>query len=226
MQNIAHRGASGYAPENTRAAFDLAIGMGADKIETDVQISRDGHLVLFHDTDLDRASDGHGPLADRTLSELGQLDLGAWFDPEFAGQRMLTLQEALDIYLARIPLVLEIKNPRAALPMMAAIPRSDRIEITSFHWEALLSARAQSATYNFGFLTPAFDTATIERCVAAGLAQICPHVETLTSELVAAAHKTGLIVRAWGVSRRDHIDHLRQTGADGATCNWPDWIGQ
>jgi glycerophosphoryl diester phosphodiesterase len=226
MQNIAHRGASGYAPENTRAAFDLAIEMGADKIETDVQLSRDGHLVLFHDTNLDRASDGHGPLADRTLSELQQLDLGGWLGPEFAGQRMLTLQEALDGYLARIPLVLEIKAPRAAQPMMDAIPRSERIEITSFDWDALLAARARSATYDFGFLTPVFDTATIERCVAAGLAQICPHVETLTPVLVEAAHSTGLIVRAWGVSRRDHIDHLRQTGADGATCNWPDWISQ
>lgn len=224
MQNIAHRGASGYAPENTRVAFDLAIAMGADKIETDVQRTRDGHLVLFHDTRLDRASDGFGIVTECTLAELRALDLGTWFDPAFAGERMLTLSEALASFLDRIPFVLEIKDPQAAAPMMDSLPATDRIEITSFDWDALIEAKSRSERYRFGYLTREFDQGVMDRCVAAGLAQICPHVDSLTVALVASAHESGLDVRAWGVSRRQQIDLLFQTGADGATCNWPDWL--
>src|SRR4051794_18456131 len=104
MQNIAHRGASGYAPENTRAAFDRAIAMHADAIETDVQVTTDGALVLFHDPFVDRNSDGHGPVVDHSLAELRALDLGGWFGPSFAGQRILTVPETIEEYLARIPI--------------------------------------------------------------------------------------------------------------------------
>jgi glycerophosphoryl diester phosphodiesterase len=226
VQNIAHRGASGYAPENTHLAFELAIEMGADKIETDVQLSADGELVLFHDAAVDRTSNGSGALADFTLAELRTLDTGAWFGEEFAGQQIVTLAELLETYLDRIPLVLEIKEPRAAVPMMGEIPQTERIEITSFDWDALRLARAQNEKFTFGFLTHVFEEETIERCKDEGFAQICPKVDTLTVELVNAAHEAGLIVRAWGVTRKEDIATLRHTGADGATCNWPDWFGE
>jgi glycerophosphoryl diester phosphodiesterase len=108
MQAIAHRGASGYAPENTRAAFDRALALGSDAVETDVQLTADGELVIFHDGTVERTSDGRGPLADYTLAELRRLDLGGWFAPEFAGQRVLTVAEMLDEYLPRVPIVFEI----------------------------------------------------------------------------------------------------------------------
>jgi glycerophosphoryl diester phosphodiesterase len=224
LRNIAHRGASGYAPENTTAAFDLAIEIHADAIETDVQLTRDGHLVLFHDTRLDRTSNGIGPVGERTLAELRELDLGSWFDTSFAGMRIQTLGEALDTYLDRIPFVLEIKDPAAAIPMMESIPVTDRIEVTSFDWDALIRAKDRESRLRFGFLTSQFDRETIERCIAAGLGQICPHADTVTADLVAEAHSRGLEVRAWGISRRDQIDTLLTTGADGTTCNWPDWL--
>lgn len=224
MRNIAHRGASAYAPENTVAAFDLAIAMGADAIETDVQSTSDGHLVLFHDSLLDRTSNGHGLLTDQALGHLQQLDIGAWFSPDHAGTRILELEPALDRFLSKIPFVLEIKDPAAALPLMDAIPRTDRIEITSFDWDALLLARDRAPAYRFGFLTTRFDTAEIERCVAAGLQQICPHASSVSANIVAEAHRQGLDVRAWGVSERLQIDRLRDAGVDGTTCNWPDWL--
>lgn len=224
VRNIAHRGASAYAPENMLLAFDLAISMQADAIETDVQCTRDGHLVLFHDTLLDRTSDGSGPVADMTLEQIRQLDIGLWFGERFAGARILTLQEALDGFLDRIPFVLEIKDPNAAAPMMDMIPVSERLEVTSFDWEALILARSLAPTFSFGFLTPQFDEAEIDRCLAANLQQICPHADSVTPELVVAAHWRGLDVRAWGVSKREQIEHLRAAGVDGTTCNWPDWL--
>ena len=227
MQVIAHRGASGYAPENTRAAFERAIAMGSDAIETDVQLTVDGRLVLFHDTTVDRNSDGHGPLADYTLEELRALDLGGWFASEFAGERVLTVEEALDEFAARIPFALEIKDARAAVPLIRLLTERgilDRVQVTSFYWTALLDAQATNPDLYLGFLTPTFEEDIIERCVRRGFAQVCPHVDRLTARRVALAHERGLNVRAWGLQRRDHVERLHDTGADGATCNWPDWM--
>lgn len=227
MLNIAHRGASAYAPENTRAAFELAIAMGADMIETDVQLTRDGELVLFHDMTVTRTSDASGPLGDFSLDELRVLDIGSWYDPQFAQERILTLSEMLTEFLPRIPLVLEIKDPRATRALVETIASAgigDRVHVTSFFWPALLDARALNPSLTLGFLTRVFDADIITRCVTRRFAQVCPHVESLTSDLVTQAHDAGLFVRAHGISERDQIDRLYATGADGTTVNWPDWI--
>ncbi len=227
MLAIAHRGASGYAPENTRAAFDRALAMGAGAIETDVQLSADGALIIFHDNTVDRTSDGRGPLGDYTLAELQALDLGGWYAPEFAGQRILTVTELLDEYAEKIPLALEIKDPRAARPLITALNArglAEQMQITSFYWTALLDAQATNPDLYLGFLSPIFDEDLITRSVRRGFKQICPHVDRLTAPRVALAHEHGLDVRAWGISRRDQVERLFDTGADGATCNWPDWI--
>lgn len=227
MQVIAHRGASGYAPENTRAAFERAIAMGSDAIETDVQLTADGHLALFHDTTLDRTSDGHGPVADCTLAELQALDLGAWFGADFAGERVVTVAELTDDFLPRIPVAFEIKDPRAAAPLVTYLAGRgvlDRVQVTSFYWGALLDAQRAVPDADYGFLTPAFTDDLIARSTRRGFRHICPHVNTLTARGVTAAHAAGLRVRGWGVGHRHEVDRLRETGADGATVNWPDWM--
>ncbi len=227
MRNIAHRGASGYAPENTRTAFERAIEMGADAIETDVRLSLDGHLVLVHDATVTRTTDGHGPVADHTLAELKALDAGSWLAHEFAGERVMTLAELIAEIVPRIPVALEIKDAAATGPTIEAIRKAgieDRVEVTSFLWPAVLETRRLAPDLTCGFLTPEFDADIIQRCVNRGLVQICPHVDTLTPELVVAAHEAGLVVRAYGISKREQVDTLFTTGADGATVNWPDWI--
>lgn len=93
---VGHRGNVRFAPENTLPAFDAAIRYGADLVEIDIRQTKDGHLVVVHDETLDRTTDGSGPVADRTLAELRQLDAGSWFGPEFKGTRIPTLKEALD----------------------------------------------------------------------------------------------------------------------------------
>lgn len=227
MLVIAHRGASAYAPENTRAAFDLAIRMGSDQIETDVQVTRDGELVLIHDDLVDRTSDGLGPVADYTLAELRQLDFGTWFDPEGVPQRIVTLAEFRSEYLSRIPVCLEIKDPLAADVLIRFLQSEahpeGRVQITSFSWSAVLRAR-EALDYPIGFLSRTFNEDLIERCTGRGFAQICPPVHLLDAALVEAAHRRGLTVRAWGVKQRSDVDRFFETGADGATTNWPDWI--
>ena len=227
MWTIAHRGASGYAPENTRAAFDLAIDLGATAIETDVRVTTDGELVLFHDATVDRTSDATGPVDDFSLAELRALDLGGWFGPAFRGERIVTLDEVLDEYAARIPLVLEIKDPRATKPLVERLLLRglvDRVQVTSFLWYPLLDARALSPELTLGFLTPSFDADLVERVRRRGFNQVCPRVDQLTAARVAHAHERGLAVRAWGISHRFEIQRLIETGTDGATVNWPDWM--
>jgi glycerophosphoryl diester phosphodiesterase len=226
MQVIAHRGASGYAPENTRAAFERAIAMGAAAIETDITVTADGELVLVHDQLVDRVSNGNGPVSDHTLAELQALDFGSWFGQEFAGQRIVTVAELIEEFLDRIPVVFEIKDPRATRPLIELLRATnliERVQITSFIWYPLLEARALDARVEIGFLTPAFEPSLIDRIVNRRFNQICPHVSQITAKRVALAHARGLSVRAWGIDNRLQIERLHETGVDGATLNWPDW---
>ncbi len=108
---IAHRGASAYAPENTLAAFALAAEMGADWFELDCTLTRDGEVIVIHDDSIDRTTGAEGVVAEMTLSELKRYDVGSWFDPKFAGERLPTLGEALDLAKdKRIGVYVEIKD--------------------------------------------------------------------------------------------------------------------
>src|SRR5438046_5655063 len=93
MLVIAHRGASGNAPENTMAAFKKAVALGASFIETDLQLSRDARFVAIHDATVNRTTNGQGTVHEMTLTELRRLDAGSWFGSEFAGERMPTVEE-------------------------------------------------------------------------------------------------------------------------------------
>ena len=111
VETIAHRGASGYAPENTMAAFEKAVDMKADYFELDVQMTKDGKLVVIHDTSVDRTTDGSGMVKDLTLEEIHNLDAGSWFGEEFANERIPTLGEVLDEFRGKSGILIEIKSP-------------------------------------------------------------------------------------------------------------------
>lgn len=106
----AHRGDVQNAPENTIAAFESAVKLGAQQIEFDVQLSKDGELVIMHDGTLDRTTDGTGAVSDLTFDELRALDAGSWFDPKFAGTRIPTLRETLDVIPETILCNVHLKN--------------------------------------------------------------------------------------------------------------------
>src|SRR5207253_2831738 len=108
---IGHRGAMGHCPENTFASFERALELGADWVELDVHLTRDGALAVIHDEKVDRTTDGHGFVRDYTLADLKKLDAGSWFGPEFAAQRIPTLDEVLLWARGRHTAVdVEIKN--------------------------------------------------------------------------------------------------------------------
>ena len=126
---IAHRGASGRAPENTHVAFAAALALGAEAIELDVQLSADGELVVIHDETLERTTDGTGPVGDRTAAELAALDAGSWFAPEFRGERIPLLADVIAQLRDHVTLNVEIKSARdlgVIEPKLAALVAAER----------------------------------------------------------------------------------------------------
>ena len=115
MISVAHRGASSYAPENTQAAFQKGLELGADFLECDVHLSKDGELVIMHDDKVDRTTNGAGFVRDYTLAELKELDAGALFGASFSGEKIMTLDELLEEFYGEIGLLIEIKKPNPGI---------------------------------------------------------------------------------------------------------------
>ncbi|MHB1318656.1 MAG: glycerophosphodiester phosphodiesterase [Anaerolineae bacterium] len=224
---IAHRGASSYAPENTFAAYDLALEMGARHIELDVHLTLDGEVVVIHDDLLDRTTDGSGPVAARSLAELKQLDAGYKFGPAYAGARIPTLSEVLVRYGQRVHLHVEIKGTTpglvqatVALVRQHGLARS--VTITSFHRSALEETRRIAPELPTGWLVGAVSEAVLADTLRLGLTQLCPRADLVTPALVQDLHARGLVVRAWGVSDEALMRAAVDAGVDGMTVNFPD----
>ena len=224
---IAHRGASSYAPENTFAAFDLAIAMGARHIELDVHFSSDGHLVVIHDDAVNRTTDGAGPVTGHSLAALTALDAGSWFDPRFKGERMPTLGDVLERYKGRAHVHVEIKGHSAGLAqktadLVRARGMAGQVTITSFQIAKLEETRAYAPELPTGWLVGQVSDASIAQARAMGLTQLCPRADTVTPELVSRLHAERFVVRAWGVATEDLMRRVVTAGADGMTVNFPD----
>ncbi|MDE2748718.1 MAG: glycerophosphodiester phosphodiesterase family protein [Chloroflexota bacterium] len=155
-----HRGALAQAPMNTLAAFDCARQQGADGIELDLQLSRDGHLVVIHDYTVDATTDGHGDVAEMSLAELKRLDAGAWFSAAFAGERIPTLDEVFDAFGDKLLINVEIKSSPAwgyrADKLLAECVRrhgmSERVIVSSFDPVILRNLRQMMPAAIMGFL--------------------------------------------------------------------------
>ena len=229
--NIAHRGASEYAPENTFAAFDKALDMGINHVELDVHFSSDGHIVVIHDDLLDRTTDGSGPVADLTLSELRELDAGSWFGAEYTGEKIRSLAELFERYKGRLHFHIEIKARAEGLAsrvadLIRAYELTEEVTITSFWRPWLDEVREYAPELPTGWLVPLgpteWDDSIIEQAAALGFNQVCPRANITTPELVRTLHERGFTVRCHGVYSEDLMRHAVDCGADGMTINFPD----
>jgi glycerophosphoryl diester phosphodiesterase len=224
---IAHRGASSYAPENTLAAFDLALEMGVRQIELDVDFTSDGHIVVIHDDTVDRTTNGSGPVTSHTLAALRALDAGSWFGDKFTGERIPTFHEVLERYKGRIHLHTEIKGFSPSLSQRTAdLIRThgmeEQVTITSFQNVRLEEMRAYAPELPMGWLVVEVSEAIIAQARAMGVTQLCPRANMVTPELVRRLHAEGFVARAWGVTTEDLMQQVVQAGADGMTINFPD----
>jgi glycerophosphoryl diester phosphodiesterase len=224
---VAHRGASSYAPENTIAAFDLALQMGIRHLELDVHLTCDDHLVVIHDDTVDRTTNGTGPVANQTLVALQALDAGAWFGQAFAGARIPTLADVLTRYHGRAYLHIELKGHTAHLPQQTVdLVRTHGMvqyaTFTSFQHIHLQTMRAYAPECPTGWLVGAISDAVVVQAHALGCVQLCPHASLVTPGLVQHLHAEGFIVRAWGVANDVLMRQVVDAGADGMTVNFPD----
>ncbi|MCG3042289.1 glycerophosphodiester phosphodiesterase [Streptomyces fenghuangensis] len=247
---VAHRGASGYAPENTLAAVDAARALGVKWVENDVQRTRDGELVVMHDATLSRTTDVEEVFPDRapwrvadfTAAEIAQLDAGSWFDPLYAGERVPTLEQYLR-HLDRTGqnLLLEIKRPELYPGIEADILGELRGEgwldrrhvrsklvIQSFGADSVRAVHEQAPAVRTGFLgTPAVEELPL---YARFSDQINPPHTTLTGEYVRRVqslkgpHGKPLEVFTWTVNSAEAARRVAAMGVDGIISNYPDVV--
>lgn len=224
--NYAHRGASHYAPENTMLAFYLGIWMGANGIETDVQLTADGVAVLFHDDALLRVTGQPGNVRDYALKDLQQfrVEKGKHHD------RIPTLEDFLDHFGGReLTFAIELKQPDSAPAVVELIRRYDVQEktvVTSFDYDAILSVRHLAPEQRVGYLTGFVDDALLAKMRTDGICQLCPKADMLTKDKVSRWHAMGFSVRAWGVSNEQLMRHAYDCGVDGMTVNFPDKLNE
>ncbi|MFE7464449.1 glycerophosphodiester phosphodiesterase [Streptomyces sp. NPDC057499] len=247
---IAHRGASAYAPENTLAAVDKADALGFDRVENDVQLTRDGVLVVVHDTDLKRTTDVEEVFPDRapwavkdfTAKEIAKLDAGSWFGPRFAGAKVPTLEQYLKrVERNRQKLLLEIKSPELypgieketlrVLRRNGWLDRAhvkNRLIVQSFGADSVKKVHQLRPDITTGFLgTPAVADLP---SYAAFTDQINPSHPSVSADYVAAvhalkgAHGRKLRVNTWTVNDAATAAKVAGLGVDGIITNNPDVV--
>lgn len=220
--NYAHRGASTYCPENTMLSFYTGLYMEANGIETDVQLTKDGVPVLFHDSTIDRVTNRTGVLSDYTLQQLLELDVC------YNGLRdkVVTLEDFLAHFAHQdISFAIELKGAgveRVTAEMIYRYGIEKKCVVTSFSFAYLEIMHGIAPDLELGYLVKRFDESTFENMKRIGCVEFCPEASDVTEEAVAAWHANGFRVRAWGVKDETLMRRVYDAGADGMTVNFPD----
>jgi glycerophosphoryl diester phosphodiesterase len=235
FKKIAHRGASGHYPENTRLAFAKAIELGVDMIELDCQMTQDGHVVVFHDERLNRTAGTRGTIRKKPLEQLKKLDIGRWRKKDFAGERILTLEEALNTIDGNADLCLEIKTfadapPGIELKILFIVSHYDYLDRTifsSFNYPTLFRVRELAPEASLGLIV---GSATKENPLdnARRLAARSLHVqkEIASREFLMRAWDEGLDIYVWTVNEIREMEALVSMGVQGLISDFPERFGK
>ena len=231
FKKIAHRGASGEFPENTRLAFVKAIEARADMIELDCQLSRDGHVVVFHDEKLRRTTGARGALRDKTLAQLKTLDIGQWRKKAYKGERILTLEEALETVAGNVDLCVEIKSFAASPPgielkllfILSHYDYLDRTTISSFDYRVLDRVRelAPDATIAVLFGSHIKDD-PFAAASRLGAVSINVQKELASREFLRSAWDNGLDVHVWTINDVRQMEEFASLGIQGMITDFPE----
>ncbi len=225
---IAHRGASAEAPENTIAAFELAIVHGADGIELDIHLSRDDQPVVIHDFTLERTTDGSGPVRERTVRELKRLDAGGWRGGQFQGQRIQTLQEVLERFRDRTRFWIELKGGSTLYPgieervvsMIEVYAVLQGTLVQSFDHHALGQIKALNRDIRLGALIAKPPIGPLIRSPA-GAHALCPGAHLVTERDITEIRGAGLDCYVWTVNEPAQMDRLVEWGVSGIITDHP-----
>ncbi len=231
MLVIAHRGASGHAPENTLAAFRRALAMGAPAIELDVHQTLDHELVVAHDDDLKRCARDKRRLKNVHWDDIAGLDVGAWFDKSCAGERLPRLKDVFDLLPASVELHIEIKRGSSVYPgieervvdLIHKRAASSRTVVSSFDHAALYSVRSLDEKVRIGYLLGLTTLKTALREMQEIDAEsLNLSVRQTLVRTVKAAHDRGRKVLVYTVNTPAERDRLNTLGVDGIFSNYPE----
>ncbi|GAB4527689.1 MAG: glycerophosphodiester phosphodiesterase [Anaerolineales bacterium] len=234
---FAHRGASAHAPENTLTAFELAVKQGAVAIELDAMLCASGEVVVIHDDTLERTTNGRGKVNETPLSTLQSLDAGAFFAPDFAGERIPTLEQVFETLGRRVFINVELKNyasPRDDLPeRVAALVRQHGLEdwvmFSSFNPLALRRAQASLPKVPVGLLTTGSRAGRLLNALPGRLlvayAALHPERSAVDAGLVQAVHRRGKRLHVYTVNRPEEAGRLFALGVDGIFSDDPLILG-
>jgi glycerophosphoryl diester phosphodiesterase len=222
---MAHRGNSGLAPENTLAAFALALNTRAEWIELDVHLSADGEVVVMHDATVDRCTNGSGAIAEMTMAELKALDAGSWFGAAFAGETVPTLAEVVALVGDRLRLDVEIKStatPLSSLKVVQVLADGGVLAqsmISSFGLEALLEARRYWPEGRLALITDR--AADLEIALEHSLPWLNITYPEADEALARRAHEAGVRITIWTMDDPARWAHFAGLGVDIVCTNVP-----
>ena len=245
---VAHRGASEDAPENTLPAFRRAWELGVECVELDVHVTRDGHVVVMHDATTKRIGGRDRKIADQTLAELRELDVGGWKSPAFRGEKIPTLGEVLDTIPAGRTLFVEIKSGPETIPAIAKTirerdprPRGGKIALQGFDAKTLAAfAKAVPDAPAFWTVDPPVEETDPEHPVALpypreivaeakkhGFPGLALFYQSVTNELLQDAAAAGLEIDVWTINEEPELMRwTRRTGIRWIETDRPDLVPQ
>lgn len=229
----AHRGASGYAPENTMAAFRKAVELGSCGIECDVQMTRDGRLIVCHDETLERTTDGKGFIKDLDYDEIRKLDAGSWFDGKFRNERIPRLMELLELVKDNdILLNIEIKSGIVLYPgieqkiiaQIDAFNLREKVIISSFNHYSLKECKDIAPSIKTGilYMEGLYKPWNYMRTLDCQCAH--PFYLSLVPEICRELKARGYTINAFTVDDPKTAVKLADMGVDGIITNYPDRI--
>ena len=227
---IAHRGASGSAPENTLAAFKKAIEIGVDAVELDLHGTADGEVVVIHDSSLDRTTDQSAPVNQATLETIKRADAGGWFAAEFAGEPVPTLEETLACIGEKTIAVLEIKDPLIAEAVVAKVRETQTLNLTviiSFHTTVLQSVRALEPRIPTGWLIGSHNNHVPPEQLCQQLGELGSSLlnvnhQLITAEFAYEVRRRGIALWCWTVDSIVRMREMESLGVQGITSNYPE----
>ena len=222
----AHRGASSYAPENTKVAFEKAIELKSNGIELDLQKTKDGKIVIFHDDYIDKKSNGIGKIEEHTYQELLELDFGIWFDNKYKNEKIVLFEDFARDYLDKdLTFAIELKVlgiEKETLEIINKYKVHNNIYITSFLYETLENVRKIDPNIKLSWLIEdRISKENIEKLLRINGTQICPRASLVSKEDIEIANNNGLGVRLWGINNEEIMKKVYKLNIEGMTVNFP-----
>jgi glycerophosphoryl diester phosphodiesterase len=223
ITKIGHRGAMGYAPENTLKSFKKALELHVDAVELDVYVCKSGELVVIHDDKVNRTTNGKGYVVEKTLNELRSLDAGE-------GEKIPLLTEVLDLVDKKVKINIELKGTGTAKPVHELIEsyvknnswKYDHFMISSFNHYDLKSFKELNPNIKIGALIMGIPIGFAEFAEKVNADSINLCIESINKEFVDDAHKRGFKVYVWTVNDSDDIERIKALNVDGIFSNFPD----